>query len=195
VLVTVTDAAEAGAAAELGVDGLVVQGAGAGAHSGVHDPGRLPSAVPLPALLASVGRVTGLPLLAAGGLATPEQVRDVLAAGAVGALVGTALLRTDESGAGRTHRDALVDPRFTTTVLTRAFTGRPARGLRNGFIDRHGAGAPVGYPEVHHLTRPLRRAAETAWDADRLHLWAGTGHRLARTGPAAEILRELAGRV
>jgi NAD(P)H-dependent flavin oxidoreductase YrpB (nitropropane dioxygenase family) len=195
VLVTVTDADEAGAAAELGIDGLIVQGADAGAHSGVHDPARPPSAVPLPSLLAAVRRVTGLPLLAAGGLATAEQVRDVVAAGAVAAMVGTALLRTDESGAGRTHRDALVDPRYSTTVLTRAFTGRPARGLRNGFIQRHEAAAPLGYPEVHHLTRPLRSAAAAAGDADRLHLWAGTGHRLARTGPAGAVLDGLAGRL
>jgi NAD(P)H-dependent flavin oxidoreductase YrpB (nitropropane dioxygenase family) len=192
VLVTVTDPAEASAAAELGVDGLVVQGADAGAHSAVHDPSRLPAAVPLAALLGAVRQVTGLPLLAAGGLATAGQVRDVLAAGAVAAMVGTALLRTDESGASRTHRDALVDPRFRTTVLTRAFTGRPARGLRNGFIERHEATAPLGYPEVHHLTRPLRVAAAAAGDADRLHLWAGTGHRLAGTGPAVAVLRGLA---
>ncbi|WP_448625948.1 nitronate monooxygenase [Geodermatophilus sp. URMC 64] len=193
VLVTVTADDEARAAEEAGADGLVVQCADAGAHSGVHDPARTPSAVPLPELLARVRAVTPLPLLGAGGLATAAQVRDAVAAGAVAVLVGTALLRTDESGASGTHRDALADPRFTRTALTRAFTGRPARGLVNGFLERHSGTAPIGYPEIHHLTRPLRTAAAKAGDADRLHLWAGTGFRLARSGPAADVVTELAG--
>ncbi|MGY1805749.1 nitronate monooxygenase [Blastococcus sp. SYSU D00669] len=192
VLVTVTAADEARAAEQAGADGLVVQGTDAGGHSGVHDPARPLPAVPLPELLARVRAVTDLPLLAAGGLATTAQVRDAVAAGAAAAVVGTALLRTDESGAHPTHREALVDPRFPGTALTRAFTGRPARGLRNGFLERYSASAPLGYPEVHHLTRQLRAAAAAAGDADRLHLWAGTGHRLARTGPAADVLTELA---
>jgi nitronate monooxygenase len=192
VLVTVTAAHEARAAEEAGADGLVVQAAAAGAHSGVHDPARPLPDVPLTDLLAGVRAVSGLPLLGAGGLATAAQVQDALAAGAGTVVVGTALLRTDESGAHPTHRDALVDPRFSRTALTRAFTGRPARGLVNGFLSRHTATAPVGYPELHHLTRPLCTAAAQAGDADRLHLWAGAGHRLARTGPAAAVLTELA---
>lgn len=75
--------------------------------------------------------------------------------------------------------------------MTRAFTGRPARGLRNDFIDRYEGDAPLGYPALHHLTRPLRKAAAEAGDADRVHLWAGTGYRAARAAPAAEIIDEL----
>ncbi len=77
------------------------------------------------------------------------------------------------------------------TVVTRAFTGRPARALRNGFIDRHDATAPHGYPQIHHLTSPLRKAAAAAGDTDRVHLWAGTGHRHAATGPAAAVIEAL----
>ena len=76
-----------------------------------------------------------VPVIAAGGLATPEDVAGVLRAGAVAAAVGTVLLRADESGASATHQAALTDPSRTQTTVTRAFTGRPARGLRNGFID------------------------------------------------------------
>jgi NAD(P)H-dependent flavin oxidoreductase YrpB (nitropropane dioxygenase family) len=131
-------------------------------------------------------------VVAGGGVAGPDDVRRILAAGADAVAVGTLLLRTDESGASATHRDALVDPRFTETVLTRAFTGRPARGLRNAFVDAHEAQAPYGYPAVHHLTRGIRQAAARAGDPDRLHLWAGTGHRRAATGPASAVLRGLA---
>ena len=106
-------------------------------------------------------------------------------------MVGTALLRTDESGASQLHKDALADSVRTRTVLTRAFTGRPARGLLNGFIERNDAFAPNGYPALHHLTRPLRVAAAKAGDAERVNLWAGTGYRQARTGPVADVIADL----
>lgn len=123
----------------------------------------------------------------------PARVAEVLAAGA--GAVGTLPLRTDESGASATHRDAPADPRFDRTVITRAFTGRPARGLRNGLVCRHETTAPLGYPEIHHLTRPLRAAAAGQGDADRVHLWAGTGFRAAKPGPAAQLMRRLASRL
>ncbi|MFD0331640.1 NAD(P)H-dependent flavin oxidoreductase [Streptacidiphilus monticola] len=153
VLATVTSVAEAEAAVALGVDALVAQGTEAGAHSGVHDPASGHPPLGTAELLPRVVAVSGLPVLAAGGIGRPEQVRDLVAAGAAAVMVGTALLRTDESGASRVHQDALADPRYTGTVVTRAFTGRPARGLRNGFIERHQDSAPLGYPAVHHLTR------------------------------------------
>ncbi|WP_224280943.1 nitronate monooxygenase family protein, partial [Streptomyces sp. LS1784] len=103
--------------------------------------------------------------------------------------LGTALLRSDESGASPAHRAALVE--LPETAVTRAFTGRPARGLRNAFIDRHGPYAPPAYPEVNHLTTPLRAAAARRGDTDAMHLWAGTAHHLARTGPAETIVTEL----
>ncbi|MFG3298091.1 nitronate monooxygenase [Micromonospora chersina] len=190
VLVTVTDPAEASAAADLGVDGLVAQSGAAGGHLGTFTPAAPPPLRPLPDLVALVAGA-GLPVLGAGGVGGPSDVRAALAAGAVGVLVGTVLLRADESGTGQTHRDALADPRRDRTVVTRAFTGRPARGLRNDFIDRHEAAAPLGYPALHHLTRPLRVAAAQAGDAERLHLWAGTGWRGARPAPAADILTDL----
>lgn len=191
VLVTVTDPAEAAAAAAVGVDGLVAQSGAAGGHLGTFTPDTPPPSRPLPELVALVAGRTGLPVLGAGGVGGPGDVRAALAAGAVGVLVGTLLLRADEAGTGRTHRAALADPRRDRTVVTRAFTGRPARGLRNDFIDRHEAAAPLGYPALHHLTRPLRVAAARAGDADRLHLWAGTGWRGARDAPAADIVSEL----
>ena len=189
---TVTDAAEARAATEAGVDALVVQAASAGGHSGTLTPDRLPADVALTELLASVRSASALPLLAAGGIATPDAVRDVFAAGAVAAVVGTVLLRSEESGASAPHRAALADPARRETVLTRAFTGRPARALRNRFVEEYDAIAPAGYPAVHHLTGPLRKAATAAGDPELVHLWAGTGFRHATAEPAGDILRRLA---
>ena len=108
-------------------------------------------------------------------------------------MVGTVLLRPDESGASATHQAALADPSRTETVITRAFTGRPARGLRNRFIDTYESHAPLGYPAIHHLTSPLRKAAAAAGEPDLVHLWAGTGYRHARKEPTAAILSRLAG--
>lgn len=190
-LVTVTSVAEALAARDLGVDGLIAQGTEAGGHSGVHDPRQPASPTSTRPLVRDLVAATGLPVLAAGGVAGPGDVRDLIAVGATGVVVGTLLLRTDESGANRTHRDALADPARTTTVITRAFTGRPARGLRNMFIDRYEPAAPLGYPELHHLTRGMRAAAAAAGHPDRVHLWAGTGYRHARTGSAAAVVEGL----
>ena len=189
VLVTVTSVDEARAAAD--ADGLIVQSSAAGAHSGTHDPARVLPETRLTDLIPQLRAATDQPLIAAGGLATASQLRDIVPLGADAVMVGTALLRTDESGASQLHKDALVDPVRTRTVITRAFTGRPARGLLNGFIERNEAFAPVGYPAIHHLTRPLRAAATQAGDAERVSLWAGTGHRHARTGRAADVIADL----
>lgn len=215
VLASVTSPAEGRAAARAGVDGLVVQGPGAGGHSAVHEPARAPDggrgsdpgpagaggAVPgaadpgpeaTAALVRAVRDVVDLPVIATGGVDGPGAVRDLLASGAESVAVGTLLLRAAESGTSAAHRAALADPRFTETVVTRAFTGRPARSLRNRFADAHSATAPVAYPAVHRLTRELRQAAGRAGDTDTLHLWAGTGFRAAREAPAADLVAWLA---
>ena len=190
VLVTVTTVDEARAAVAVGADGLVAQGSAAGGHSGTHDACREITPVDTAELVRSVVAVTGLPVVAAGGVDGPATAAALLQAGATAVAVGTLLLRTDESGASQLHKDALVDPAFPGTTVTRAFTGRPARGLRNALAERDDA--PTGFPAVHHLTKPLRAAAAAAGDASLVHLWAGTGHRSARTGPAAAVVEDLA---
>ncbi|MER7009458.1 nitronate monooxygenase [Dactylosporangium sp. NPDC000555] len=192
VLQTVTSADEARAAADAGVDGLVVQALAAGGHSGTFTPEVMPRDVPLPDLLRAIRATVHLPLFAAGGIATAGSVADTLRAGAEAAIVGTALLRTDESGASAVHKAALAERAGADTVVTRAFSGRPARALRNLFVRQYHERAPLGYPAVHHLTTPLRRAAAAAGDAERVNLWAGTGFRHASDGPAAAVLTALA---
>ncbi|MFC5749635.1 nitronate monooxygenase [Actinomadura rugatobispora] len=192
VIVTVTTAREAVTAATSGAGALCVQGAEAGAHQGSFtDTGGLDDPIPLRRLLAAVRSVTTLPLIAAGGLGTGAQIAEVLGLGAVAAQLGTAFLRCPESGASAVHKAALTDPRFTRTALTRAFSGRPARGLVNRFMEEHGEHAPAAYPDVHYITAPLRRAASARGDAEAVNLWAGTAYRLAREAPAAEIVAAL----
>lgn len=192
VIATVTLPSEAATARDGGVDGLIVQGPCAGGHSGTYDPARGIVQVDTCELVRQVRAVTELPLIAAGGVDGPDAVHRLRAAGADAVAVGTLLLRTDEAGTSPTHRAALADPAFTETVITRAFTGRPARALRNAFIDRHGASAPVGYPAIHHLTRVLRQSAAAAEDTNMLHLWAGTGYRNAQQGAVADVIDLLA---
>jgi NAD(P)H-dependent flavin oxidoreductase YrpB (nitropropane dioxygenase family) len=189
---TVTSADEAGRAAEAGVDALVVQAGAAGGHSGTLTPEVTPPDVPLPDLVADVRRHVGLPVLGAGGITGPADVRAVLDAGADAAVVGSLLLLADEAGTSAAHRAGLAEPGRGTTVM-RAWTGRPARGLRNAFSSAYDASAPTGYPALHHLTRPIRRAAAAATDPERVNLWAGTGVHAVRRAPVAEILGGLTG--
>ncbi|MGW1538763.1 nitronate monooxygenase [Streptomyces sp. NPDC002309] len=193
-LVTATTPDEARAVEQAGADGVIVQGAEAGGHQGTHRdiPENDGSAIGLLSLLGQIRETVGLPLIAAGGIMRGSQIAAVLAAGASAAQLGTAFLATAESGANDVHKQALTNPLFVRTALTRAFTGRPARGLVNRFLREHGPYAPAAYPEIHHLTSPLRKAAAKAGDAQGMALWAGQGHRMARELPAGELVEVLA---
>ena len=191
---TVTNVAEARAAAHVGVDALVVQSAAAGGHYGTTTPDAAPLEVALTDLVPQIRAAAELPVWAAGGLGTPADVRGALAAGAEAAVVGTILLRSAESGASPPYKAALADPGRTETVLTRAFSGRPARALRNRFVDEFSRVAPAGYPAIHHLTSALRKAAAAAGDPEVINIWAGAGFRHATEEPAADIIRRLARR-
>ncbi|MBG6182428.1 nitronate monooxygenase [Arthrobacter sp. CAN_A214] len=188
--VTVTSTDEARIAAERGAQILIVQGTDAGGHRATFDPAAEPGTEPLPDLITAIRNTTDLSLIAGGGISTREQVRTVLDAGAAAVQVGTALLLADEAGTNSTHRSALQDPTFTETKVTRAFTGRPARGLRNRFMDEHDRSGHA-YPQIHYITAPLRAAAAANNDPHALHLWAGTGYRTTHTGPAADIIADL----
>ena len=193
VIVTVTNADDALRAAAVGADLVVAQGFEAGGHRATFtNDDRDGQDIGLLALIADISRVTDTPVIAAGGIVGPRGVAAVLAAGAVAAQLGTAFLRCPESGTSPAYRDALVDPRFTTTAITRAFTGRRARGLVNQFMLDHPA-APPAYPEIHKATRPLRSAAVAAGDPEHVNLWAGQGFRSATDRSAGEIIEWLAG--
>lgn len=190
VWVTVTGQAEAAQATQAGADALVVQGTEAGGHRGYFDDQVDHEELGLLAALRVIGARTELPLIAAGGITDGPAIAAVLAAGAVAAQLGTALLLADEAGTSPTQREWVA--RATPTRLTRAFSGRLARGIVNRFMDEHDRDAPRAYPEVHHLTTPVRAAARARGDGDAINLWAGQGHELARPGPAAELVRQLA---
>jgi nitronate monooxygenase len=192
VWITVTTPDEAGQAVGAGCDVLVLQGIEAGGHrAGFRDdPADICDGLGLLSLLQLVRARVDVPLVAAGGIITGAGIAAVLAAGASAAQLGTAFLRTPEAGTADVDRKALASD--APTAVTRAFTGRLARGIRNRFLDRHTAVAPSAYPEVHYLTAPVRRAARAAGDPDLVNLWAGQAHQLGRDIPAAQLVRELA---
>lgn len=195
-IVTVTSPVEAETAQWAGADAVCVQGVEAGGHQGGfrNDPADdAPGAVlGLLSLVALVRETVQIPIIAAGGLMRGSQIAAVLAAGAAAGQLGTAFLVCPESGANARHKAAMTDPLFGRTELTRAFSGRPARGLVNRFIRDHGPYAPAAYPQLHHLTSGLRKAAAKEGDPQAMALWAGQGHRLARELPAARLVETLA---
>ena len=193
VMITVTSPDEAALAAAAGADALCVQGYEAGAHRGTFANDDEPGGdYGLLSLIGDVARVTGLPQIAAGGIMGRRQLQAVIAAGAVAAQCGTAFLRCPDSGAHPRYKAALADPRYTATTITRAFSGRPARGLVNQFIRDH-PGAPAAYPEINNATRPLRAAAAARGDPEQMSLWAGQGWRSAAEQPVGEIIDRLSG--
>ncbi len=189
VLVTVTSPEEGQTAADAGADGLVVQGFEAGGHRSTHDVSIEPNKFDHLVLLPMVAEV-GLPMLAAGGVTTAGDVRRAAAAGAVGVVVGTAFLLTDEAGTPAAYRMGLSDPALGS-VVTRAFSGRYARGLRNQFVAEHDGFAPAVFPQVDQMTKPLRAAASADGRIGGVSLWAGAGWRAAREEPAAQVVRRL----
>ena len=124
-----------------------------------------------------------------GSMLVQLLVGGFAAAGASAAQVGTAVRLTPEAGPSPAQRAALAAG--GPTALTRAFTGRTARGIANRFLREHSADAPSAYPHVHHLTAPLRAAARERGDAEAINLWAGQAHALAAGVPAGELVRRL----
>lgn len=188
---TATTVAEARALREAGVDGVVAQGMEAGAHRGTFLDTVENSLVGTMALVPQVIDATGLPVFAAGGIGDGRGVAAALALGAAAAAVGTAFLLADESGIASAYRAALRSEHGQQTVLTRAFSGRTARGIANRMVVELGEADIAPYPYQNAMTRDIRNAAAQQGRAEFLSLWAGQAVSLARELPAAEIVSRL----
>jgi nitronate monooxygenase len=188
VWVTVTSLDDARRATAAGADLLVAQGYEAGGHrGGTSDAPE--EAVGLIALLQLITARVATPVVAGGGIATGQAIAAVLCLGARAAALGTAFLDSPEAATAPVHRSAL--HAGAPTRLTRAFSGRTARGIENDFLRAHSASAPAAYPAVHHLTSPMRKAARQAGRADYVNLWAGQAYPLTSAAPAADLVRDL----
>lgn len=191
VIGTATTLREGRILAEAGVEAIVAQGAEAGAHRGTFAGAFEVSMVPTLHLVDQLRE--GPPVIAAGGLMDGADIGAALAHGASAAALGTAFLVSPESGAAEAHKQAILSAKADTTVVTRAFSGRPARGLYNGFIAALDSRAAriLPYPLQNALTRPMRNEAGRKGMAEYLSLWAGKGVARARAMPAGDLVRTL----
>ena len=186
--ITVTNTDEAVASVDAGVDFLIVQSTEAGGHLSVHRQDQAVTPTVLPVLVQEVRSKVSVPLVAAGGIGTVRQGQRALDAGGQAVSIGTRFLTATEAGTKPAHAHALVSGEFSSTVQTRAFSGRIARGLANTFTTTMEPEQIVGYPHVHYMTSPIRKAH--ANDPQMLNLWAGTGFTHCVTQTASHIVCE-----
>jgi nitronate monooxygenase len=190
---TATTVAEAKAWAAIGADAICAQGFEAGGHRGTFLKSVAESQVGTLALVGGVREAVELPVIAAGGIADGKAIAAALALGASAVQIGTAYLLSDESGISSPWKKALVEAEPDATRLTRAFSGRHARGIENRFLREmaaHDAVIPP-YPIQNALTQELRTAAAKSGNAEMLSLWAGQSHTFARSGASADITQSL----
>lgn len=187
---TATTVEEARLLEEAGVDAVIAQGAEAGAHRGTFARSFEGSMMPTLPLVREAAGAVRVPVVASGGIMDGRDIARAIKTGASAVQLGTAFLACPESGASPAYKQALLAARGDPTVITRAFSGRPARGLRNAFIDmlENEPGAILPYPVQNAFTRPMRTAAGRLGEAGFLSIWAGTGVERIRPMPAAELV-------
>ncbi len=190
---TATTVEEAMQIERAGFDAVVAQGSEAGAHRGTFRVKEEFALIGAMALTPQIVDAVSVPVIASGGIMDGRGILAALALGAQAAQLGTAFLCCDEAGTSPEYRDALLNAREDQTTLTRAFSGRLARGVRNEFIDQAEATdlQPLPFPWQNTLTRPMRHAARAAERAGLQSLWAGQGLRMLRQQTAAELMARL----
>lgn len=190
---TATTIDEARMLAAAGVDAIVAQGAEAGAHRGTFAGSFEAAMVPTMELVRGILGAVSVPVIASGGIMDGRGIAAAMACGASGAQLGTAFLTCPESGATEPHKQAILAAREDTTVITRAFSGRPARALTNTFIARLEGkeNTILPFPLQNALTRAMRTAAAQRGDVGFISLWAGRGVAQARVMPAGELVGRL----
>ena len=190
---TATTVAEAIALRDSGVDAIIAQGSEAGGHRGTFLGDFADSQVGTIALVPQVVDAVNVPVIASGGIMDGRGIAAALVLGASAVQLGTAFLTCHEAGVAEAYISALMQAGEDATRVTRAFSGRPARGIVNRFmaeVDADGGDIPA-FPIQNVLTRALRTAAARQGRAEFLSLWAGQGLRLARRQSAAELIERL----
>jgi len=175
----------------VGVDSVVAQGEEAGAHRGSFLAPFEQSMVPLRELTHGLLKAISIPVVASGGLMNGSEIAGLLAEGAVAAQLGTAFLLCPECGAPVAYKQALMGAQGDPTLITRVYSGRPARGLRNTFIDLAEGMPMLPFRQQNDLTRPMRNESGKQGLPDYISLWAGRGVARIRQLPAAKLVETL----
>lgn len=183
---TATTKQEALLLEKAGMDAIVVQGAEAGGHRGSFD-GKL-TFIPLRELLREIIGAVQIPVIAAGGIANQSMANEMFALGAEAIQIGTALLATEESGANLLYKEAILQANEGGTIMTTAFTGKAARGIRNLFIEMMTKAEIAPYPIQNDLTKSIRREAARHGQVNFMSLWAGENAHLTREGKVQEVI-------
>ncbi|MEJ9280860.1 nitronate monooxygenase [Ureibacillus thermosphaericus] len=191
VIVTVTNLEEAKIAVQQGADAICLQGIEAGGHRATFQNVDEESYVPLMEFISTVRKEMAVPIIAAGGIINGKDIHLALNAGADVVQLGTAFLCTEESGANPVYKQALQSGEFTETALTRTFSGRLARGLKNEFMVKYESIAPAIYPAVNTLTQPIRAKALKDQNPQAMSLWASTRFKEIQSGTVKEIFDRL----
>lgn len=188
---TATTLEEGRALEAVGVESIVAQGEEAGAHRGTFLDSMEASMVTTLELTRGIAAAVSVPVFASGGLMDGRDIASAFAAGGQAAQLGTAFLVCPECGAAAPYKQALLDAKQDTTVITRAYSGREARGLRNAFIDMTKDMPILPFRQQNDLTRPMRNESGKQGTPDYISLWAGRGVTRARAMPAAELIKTL----
>ena len=180
-----------------GVDAVIAQGLEAGGHRGIFLSEDLDSQLGSFALLPRIVAVVKIPVIAAGGIADADGVAAAIRLGAAGVQIGTSYLLCPEATTSAVHRAALKGDAARVTALTNLFTGRPARGIVNRIMRELGPMNPAAprFPRATAFIAPLRARAESLGRGDFSPLWAGQNTTGCREIPAAQLTRELAGKL
>lgn len=189
---TATSVGEAMALEKAGVDVIVAQGFEAGGHRGSFQEGELPQ-VGLFALLPQTVDAVKLPVIAAGGIFDGRTIRAAFTLGAAGVQVGTLFIPADESAASEGYKQAVLSAKDTDTKLTRALSGRWARGIRNRLmVDIEAAGVAIPeYTVQNSLTSGIRAHGQKNGKPEYVSLWAGQAAGRAVKDSAAAIFNRL----
>jgi len=193
VMGTATTVAEAKMLEAAGAGAVIAQGSEAGAHRGTFEVQAEPPLVGTIALVPQIADAIQLPVIASGGIMDGRGIVAAMALGASAVQMGTAFLTCDECGASAAYKNAILEAADDSTSLTRAFSGRWARGIRNRFMEasRRAGTEPLSYPWQNSLTTPMRAAASRKGETAFLSLFAGQGTRMSRSMSAADLMRAL----
>ena len=194
---TATTLPEAQALEESGVDMIVAQGSEAGGHRGTFLSGEEDALIGLFSLIPQCVEQLKIPVIAAGGIMDGRGIVAAITLGAAAVQMGTAFLSCHESGIHDKYKEILLAQQHDSTTLTRAFSGKLARGIRNKFIDRiqDKQANILNYPIQNALTKSMRQKAKKVESTEFMSLWAGQAASLSREISAKDLMSKLVAEV
>ncbi len=175
----------------VGADLFVAQGLKAGGHRGVFNQENTDEKMKLDNLLIKILENVSIPIVAAGGIMEGSDIKRVTKIGAQAAQLGTAFLACDEAGTSTIHKYYLLNEKKRKTQITKAFSGRVARGINNKFIEEMNGKQIFPFPVQNTVTTPLRKVSQNKNNGEFINLWAGTNFNKVRNISAKELMKKL----